>query len=371
MAKQILITGGAGFLGGHLSDRLVKLGHSVRILDNFGLAADDCRVPKYSNPDVALFRGDLRDDKCLAAALSNVEIVFHLAKLKGSARSMKEFLPFFENNVIGTSNVLKNLIFNSNHAEKFVLVSSTSCYGEGAYLCGNCGVVYPAPRQESTMLEGVWEQCCPHCRLPVEPLATPEHKPSNPASFYSLTLKQMEEVTLLTGQNYGIPTVVLRLSKVFGPRQTLHPEAGHVISVILNRLLTGRPPVVHEDGLQTRDFLPVQDAVCAMETVMTSEQSNYQVFNIGSGTGRTVLDIVKDAASLLKVEAGFDMHGRFRTWSARHLYSDITKAMLMLKIRPKADFEKSLAETIDWHLSNFRPEEHIRASLESGDMAVQ
>jgi dTDP-L-rhamnose 4-epimerase len=190
----------------------------------------------------------------------------------------------------------------------------------------------------------------------VDPLPTPEHKPSNPASFYPLTLKQMEEIALLTGETYGIPIAVLRFSKLFGPRQPVTPDSEDILSATLFRLLSNESPVIHEDGEQTRDFLPVSAAVDALELVMEKPEADFQVFNIGSGQPRTVKEIIKIIGACAGTNLRPESPGRFRKWSPRHLHPDTTKAKLLLRYKPQVDFEESLVQTVQWY----------RTTLETG-----
>ncbi len=349
--KSVLVTGGAGFIGSHLVDALVERGHRVRILDSLEpqVHGESGETPPYLNPQAEFVRGDMRDREAVRKALEGIEVLFHHAAAVGVGQSMYEVQRYTENNTLGTANLLDVVANEKHRVERMILASSMSIYGEGRYLCSACGVVYPRLRPEEQLRERAWEMRCPHCGREVSSLSTDEEKPLHPTSIYAITKRDQEEMFLCIGQAYGIPTVALRYFNVYGPRQALSNPYTGVAAIFSARIMNGRPPVVYEDGLQSRDFIHVKDIVKANLLAMERREADYQVFNVGTGRATTVLEL----AHLLMERLGGkglepQVVGRYRRGDIRHAYADITKIRERLGFSPQVDFEEGVADLIAW-----------------------
>ncbi len=346
--KSVLVTGGAGFIGSHLVDALLEEGYEVRVFDNLEPQVHrEGKVPDYFNREAEFIRGDVRDREALSRALKGVEVVFHHAAAVGVGQSMYEIRRYVETNTLGSANLLDILANEKHKVERLVVASSMSIYGEGKYLCPHCGVIYPKLRPDEQLKEQRWEMRCPHCGGEAKPEATDEDKPLYPSSIYAITKRSQEESFLCFGRAYRIPTVALRYFNVYGPRQALSNPYTGVAAIFSARILNGRPPVVYEDGLQSRDFIHVQDIVEA--TLLAMEKGDFQVFNVGTGRPLTVLEMARILIEKLGGE-GLEPQivGRYRRGDIRHCYADITKIQKRLGFQPRVKFEEGISDLIAW-----------------------
>lgn len=356
MQETILVTGGAGFIGSHLCDALLTRGAAVRVFDNLDpqvhgpLASDGHRPtpPAYLSPEVEFIYGDVRDRDALRRALQGVDVVFHQAAAVGVGQSMYQVHRYIDVNTRGTAVLLDLLITERNRVRKLIVASSMSIYGEGAYTCPNCGPIYPEVRPEAQLAAGDWEMHCQRCGAVAEPRPTSEDKPLKSTSVYAVSKKDQEELCLIVGRAYGIPTVALRYFNVYGPRQALSNPYTGVAAIFSSRLLNGKPPLIFEDGQQTRDFVHVRDIVQANLLALDSEAANYQAINIGTGRRTSVAEI----ATLLTARLGLDIAPRivheFRKGDIRHCYADISKARCLLGYTPSVPFEQGVDDLIAW-----------------------
>jgi len=350
MKKKILVTGGAGFIGSYLVDKLIELGYEVMVFDNLEpqVHGDGQKIPKYLNKECEFIKGDIRNRDELKKALKDREIVFHQAAAVGVGQSMYEINKYTEVNILGTSNLL-DILANENHrVEKLIIASSMSVYGEGKYSCVNCGVVYPKLRSLSQLKEGEWEMRCPFCNQEVQSLPTDEEKPLHPTSVYSISKRDQEEMCLTIGRAYRIPTVALRYFNVYGPRQALSNPYTGVAAIFSSRILNNHPPCIFEDGLQSRDFTHVSDIVQANLLAMESNDADYEVFNVGTGRPLTVLNIAEALIKSLSSSVDMNIVRKYREGDIRHCYADISKIRDQLGFQPQVKFEKGISEFIGW-----------------------
>jgi len=342
--NSVLVTGGAGFIGSHLVDVLLERGYRVRVFDNLEPQVHgEGGLPDYFNREAEFIRGDVRDREALSRALKGVEVVFHHAAAVGVGQSMYEIRRYVETNTLGSANLLDILAKEKHKVERVVVASSMSIYGEGKYLCPDCGVIYPKLRPDEQLKERRWEMRCPHCGGEAKPEATDEDKPLYPSSIYAITKRSQEESFLCFGQAYGIPTVALRYFNVYGPRQALSNPYTGVAAIFSARILNGHPPVIYEDGLQSRDFIHVQDIVEA--TLLAMEKADFEVFNVGTGRPLTVLEMARILIEKLGGE-GLEpqMVGRYRRGDIRHCYADISKIRERLGFAPQVGFEDGISD---------------------------
>lgn len=348
--EKILVTGGAGFIGSHLVDALVLRGARVRVLDSLDpqVHGPDREVPAYLNPAVDLVKGDVRDRTLLSRCLDGVDEVFHLAAAVGVGQSMYEVERYVATNTLGTA-VLLDLLANQRHSvRKLVVASSMSIYGEGAYRCPDCGTVEPLEREEARMRARLWEPICPRCGAPLGPIPTPEEKPLRSTSIYAISKKDQEEMSLCVGKAYGLPAVALRFFNVYGPRQALSNPYTGAAAIFSSRALNGKPPLVYEDGLQTRDFVHVSDVVQALLVAMERDEANYRAFNVGTGRPLAILDVARMICAQVG-PAGLEpeLAGSFRKGDIRHCYADISR-LASLGYAPKVRFEDGVRELTEW-----------------------
>ncbi len=321
---KILVTGGAGFIGSHIVDELIKLKHDVRIFDNLDPQVHS-NMPEYLNPNAEFIKGDVRNINDLKEALKDIEIIFHEASAVGVGQSMYRINYYVDSNTSGTANLL-HLLVNSEHCvKKLIVASSMSIYGEGSYECEKCGIVYPIERKESQLKERNWEMKCPDCNSTVKPYAVNESKPLNSTSIYAMTKRHQEEMCLLIGKTYSIPTVALRYFNVYGSRQSLSNPYTGVAAIFLSRIKNNNSPLIFEDGLQSRDFIHVSDIVNANILAMKNSNMNYNTFNVGTGKPTTVLDVVKILTKTLGSNIKPEIVNKYRKGDIRHCYADISK----------------------------------------------
>jgi dTDP-L-rhamnose 4-epimerase len=282
---RILVTGGAGFIGSHLVDALLAAGHGVRVLDALdpqvhGGLRERGEWPSYLAKECEKVVGDVRDRDALRRALDGIEVLYHQASAVGVGQSMYEIERYVDANTRGTA-VLLDVLANEPHTvRKLIVASSMSIYGEGAYRCPTHGAVYPQLRPESQLDARSWEMQCPLCGEAVAPLPTTEEKPLYPTSIYAITKRDQEEMCLVVGRAYGIPTVALRYFNVYGPRQALSNPYTGVAAIFSGRLLNDQPPLIYEDGQQSRDFTHVSDIVQANMLALERDEIAYGAYNV-------------------------------------------------------------------------------------------
>jgi len=350
MGKKVLVTGGAGFIGSHLVDKLIELGHEVVVFDNLEpqVHGDDQKKPKYLNKECEFIEGDIRSRDELRKALKGRRIIFHQAAVVGVGQSMYEIKRYSEVNILGTANLLDTLVNEKHQVEKLITASSMSVYGEGKYSCANCGAVYPKLRSLSQLKKGEWEMRCPLCNQQVRSLATDEDKPLYPTSVYAISKRDQEEMCLTVGRAYNIPTVALRYFNVYGPRQALSNPYTGVAAIFSSRILNNHPPYVFEDGLQSRDFIHISDIVRANLSAMENEKADYEVFNVGTGKALTVLDIAEALIKELGSSVDIDIVRKYREGDIRHCYAEISKIRDQLGFQPQVKFEEGIPDLVEW-----------------------
>ena len=346
---KILVTGGAGFIGSHLVDALVRDGHSVKIFDSLADEVHGGRVPEHLNKDAEFIHADVCDASAVSNALDGVDAVYHLAAELGLGRSMYQVRRFVTGNDLGTAVLLEELIKRRVQIRKLVVASSMSLYGEGPYRCNNCErVSFPELRSESELSEKKWEFECEICRSQLETLPTPEDKPLNPTSVYAVGKQVQEQYSLIIGRAYKIPTVAFRYFNVYGPRQALSNPYTGACAIFSSRLLNDQPPLVYEDGEQTRDFVSVHDIVQANLLALESDRADYQVLNVGTGRATSIKFIAEVIAKGLRKEIAPTITEQFREGDIRHCIADISKVRELLGYEPKVRLEDGLTELFDW-----------------------
>ena len=348
MKQNVLITGGAGFIGSHLTDELLRAGYSVRILDNLSpqVHGDDAERPAYLHPDAELIEGDVRNASDVQAALAGVDAVFHLAASVGVGQSMYEVAHYTNTNNVGTAVLLEALI--DQPVERLVVASSMSIYGEGLYRTADGTPEEMDARSLAQLKANAWEILGSDGK-PLEPIPTPETKTPTLSSVYALSKYDQERLCLMIGRAYDIPTVALRFFNVYGPRQALSNPYTGVLAIFASRYLNDRPPRIFEDGHQKRDFVSVYDVAQACRLALETTEATDDVFNVGSGQPRTVLEIAADMGRVMdKSYLAPTVTGEYRMGDIRHCFADISHAREVLGYRPRVAFEDGLEELAAW-----------------------
>jgi dTDP-L-rhamnose 4-epimerase len=346
---NILVTGGAGFIGSHLVDALVSAGHRVRVLDALvPQVHGDAERPVYLHPDAEFIRGDVCDAGALERALEGVEAVYHEAAEVGVGQSMYEMQRYVRANTFGTSVLLEHLVARRERIRKLVVASSMSIYGEGAYACPVHGAVYPQLRPTAQLRERRWETECERCGSELRATRTNEEKPLFPTSVYAITKQDQEQLSLVVGRAYGIPTVALRYFNVYGTRQALSNPYTGVCAIFSSRLLNGQRPVIFEDGAQARDFVHVSDIVRANLLALETDRADYMAVNVGTGRATSVGEVARLLAEGLGREADAEFVGKYREGDIRHCIADITRARELLRYEPRVTLEEGIPELLGW-----------------------
>jgi len=345
--QTILITGGAGFIGSHLADELLRAGYHVRVLDNLTPQVHEGSArPSYLDPSVELRIGDVRDRTAVRAALEDVSAVFHFAASVGVGQSMYRIVDYTSTNNLGTSVLMEELA--ERPVDTLIVASSMSVYGEGLYATPEGRPVESAGRSRDQLRERRWELETAEGE-PLTPLPTPETKTPHLESVYALSKFDQERMTLMVGRAYGIKTVALRFFNVFGTRQALSNPYTGVLAIFSSRLLNGQPPVVFEDGEQRRDFVSVHDVARACRLALETPQADGGVFNIGSGRSVSVLDVARTVAEALcvpHIEPLVTEKGR--VGDIRHCFADISLAAKVLGYQPRVMLEDGITEVAEW-----------------------
>jgi len=348
-SKQVLITGGAGFVGSHLADGLLRAGHRVRILDDLTPQVHQDGTPDYLSPKVELVVGDIRDPNRLREVLSDVDVIFHFAATVGVGQSMYEISRYMSINTQGTAELLQALLDTKHAPEKLIVASSMSIYGEGQYVCSVCGkAAFPPVRPVSQLKEGQWEVHCKACSGVLVPQPTNEAKPSEINSIYALSKRDQEELCLIYGRTYGVPVTALRFFNIYGTRQALSNPYTGVAAVFAARLINNQAPLVFEDGEQMRDFVSVHDIVHANMLAMERPESDGEVINIGCGKPIKIKRVAEILAAALGKDIAPVITQKYRAGDIRHCYADLTKARRLLGYEPQVTHEEGFRELAAW-----------------------
>ena len=347
--RKVLVTGGAGYIGSHLVDALVECEYEITVLDNLEPQVHPSgKLPDYANKKVKYIKGDVTHRKTLSPLVKKTDIVVHFAAAVGLGQSMYQINRYVDVNTHGTALLLDILANEKHRVEKLIVASSVGVYGEGAYTCKNCGISYPTLRSPEQLAVKDWEPRCRRCGLSLTPIATKEEKPLYCDNIYSMTKRHQEEMALLIGKTYGIPTVAPRFFNVYGPRQSLsNPYAG-VAAIFISRLLNDKPPVIFEDGGQLRDFVSIHDVVEALILFIERSKADYLPVNLGSGQKISILSLAQTLAQLLGKSIAPQILKIGRKFDIRHCFADITRAQETVGYTPKVPLEEGMAELIEW-----------------------
>src|SRR5437867_11379493 len=344
MAKRALVTGGAGLIGSHVVDLLVHEGWRVRALDNLELQTHRRGRPAWINPKAEFIKGDMRDRDTITVAIDDIDVVFHQAAYGGY---MPEIAKFVHVNSLATAQMLELIRETNLPIQKIIVASSQAVYSEGAGDCPKHDLVFPSVRPIEQLRRGDWQVHCPFCGAITKSVPTPENAPVGGETVYGLTKVDQERLVLLWGKQVGVPTVALRYSCTYGPRQSIFNPYTGVIAIFSTRLLNNLSPVLYEDGEQTRDFSFVEDIAGANLLAAETDKFDGLPVNIGSGHGTPIREIAEQLSDILKIDIAPEINGEFRPGEMRHLTSDTTR-IRSAGYKPQIELEEGIQRYIDW-----------------------
>ena len=347
MKGTVLITGGGGFIGSHVASELLKAGYQVRVLDSLvtQVHGESPDRPSYLDPNVEFVLGDVRNPEAVDKALTGVDSVYHFVALVGVGQSMYQIAEYTSVNNLGTAVLLERLV--KKPIKKLIVASSMSVYGEGLYVTPD-GQPFPhAVRSAKQLKAHQWEMTTP-AGVALRPVATPETKQPSLASVYALSKYDQEQMCLVVGRAYGVPTVALRFFNAYGRFQSLSNPYTGVLAIFASRLLNGKRPIIFEDGQQLRDFVSVHDVAQACRLALEVEAAQDLVFNVGSGVSVTVKEVARRLAKVLGKKLEPEITGSYRVGDIRHCYPDITLAQNVLGYRPRVTLEKGMRDLAEW-----------------------
>ena len=350
LGERVLVTGGAGFIGSHTVDLLMKNGFDVRILDNLENQIHSNKKPDYVNPSVEFLLGDILDIDVWHKALKGTTSIIHLAALTGIGQSMYQPSRYSLTNMVGTAKLYEALVNNpeiSRNIRRIIVASSKTVYGEGSYKCINHGPFHPKPRLDEQLQNQDWDVHCPLCGENAQPIGIKEEKPAQNLSIYALSKFSTETLALIYGNLLGIPTTVFRYFSGYGPRQSLNNPYTGVCSIFLCRVRNNKPPIVYEDGKQTRDFVFVKD-IARANLLALKKATRTDIYNIGTGCPLSILAIAETIRDILGVNIDPIVTQQYRAGDTRHDFADITKAQKELGFNPEWSFKEGLEELIKW-----------------------
>lgn len=350
MLKNVLITGGAGFIGSRLAVRLIEKGYTVRILDNLSpqIHGENAVLPELLQGKVDFIKGDVCNLEDWRHALNGMDAVVHLAAETGTGQSMYEIYRYCDINIGGTAKLLDILTNEEHTIKKVILAASRAIYGEGMYECKEHGLVYPVAREDADMKKGDFAVKCPICHQDVEILATKEDTKIHPTSVYGITKQVQEELTMVICKALGIPAVTYRYQNVYGPGQSLSNPYTGILSIFSTRIRNGKSINIFEDGEEARDFVYIDDAVDATIAGLEREEAAYEAFNVGSGIMTTVNQVVEELMKNYGRKVPVEISGMYRVGDIRNNYADAEKSKRLLGFTPKVSFEEGIKKFTEW-----------------------
>lgn len=367
---RVLITGGAGFIGSHIALQLIKKSYDVIVLDNL-LAQVHGNNPDKTSPlyrsvkdKTRFIRADVCDRNALENAIIDADYIIHLAAETGTGQSMYEIKRYVDVNIGATALLLDILTNTKHHVKRVVVAESRAIYGEGKYHCEKCGVVYPIERKDEDMAKGVFECHCPKCGGMVTPVATTEDSAIHPFSVYGIGKQVQGQLVHLVCKNIGVESVSFRYQNVYGPGQSLTNPYTGILSIFSTRIKNYKEINIFEDGLESRDFVYIDDVVDATIAGMEEPEANGHVFNVGTGIATDVLTVAKTLSKHYGIDVPLIVSGNYRLGDIRHNYADISLAKIILGFEPKWSFDQGIKLFTKWVNQQGLQIDNYEASLE-------
>ena len=362
---KVLISGGAGFIGYHLSNRLRTCNASLRILDNLspqihGELPDN--LDWLIHPQIEYIRGSVVDRDTWKRALDGVDVVVHLAAETGTGQSMYQIAHYNEVNSQGTALLLDIIAQGeASQVKRLVLASSRSVYGEGAYVCPSCGLdpVYPDSRSLEALAAHRWEYECPACVQELAPRPTREDDRVRPASIYAATKYAQEDLVQIACKALGIGYVIFRFQNVYGEGQSLNNPYTGILSIFSTRVRRGLILPLFEDGKESRDFVHVEDVAEAVTLGVSAKQYANAVFNVGSGEASSVQAVADQLSLALGVQPNTQVTHQYRLGDIRHCYADLTRIGDALGFKPGVSLSDGMKRFAGWVMAQPLPEDKL------------
>lgn len=367
--KNILITGGAGFIGSNLTLKLIDKGYKITVLDNLSKQIHG-KNPEITSPlfksikdKVNFINGTVTSRNDWEKALENQNVVVHLAAETGTGQSMYCIEKYVEVNVQGTALMLDILANQEHQVKKVVIASSRSIYGEGKYKHPKLGIVYPTHRKEKDMSGGNFELTHEDDQI-LELLATDEESKIHPSSVYGITKQNQEQMIMTVCPTIGIAPVAFRYQNVYGPGQSLSNPYTGILSIFSTQIRNNNGIQIFEDGKESRDFVYIDDIVDATILGIEKKEANNHIFNVGTGVPIDVLAVANVLINAYKIEVPVVVTGQFRIGDIRHNFADMTKIKEILNFTPKVFFEEGIENFTNWVLQQEIQEDKLSDSLE-------
>jgi len=352
--KNILITGGAGFIGSNLSLRLLDKGYKVTILDTLSKQIHG-ENPEYDSPlyisikdKVNVIKGSITSKDDIRIAIKGQDVIVHFAAETGTGQSMYEIEKYTDVNIGGTSKLLDILTNEEHTIKRIVVASSRSIYGEGRYLDENGDYVYPTQRNDSDMSKGKFDVYDANTGNPLTLVSTDEESKIHPTSVYGITKQVQEQLIMTVCPTIGIVPVAFRYQNVYGPGQSLSNPYTGILSIFSTRIKNGNGINIFEDGKESRDFVYIDDVVNATILGIENENADGEVFNVGEGTPTTVMTVADTLIKKYGVNVDVEISGNYRLGDIRHNYADLTKINKLLGYKPEWTFENGISRFVDW-----------------------
>jgi len=349
---NILISGGAGFIGSNLALKLIENGHKITVLDNFSPQVHDRSNPsslyQAIKDKVNFIKGDVRNKEDWKKSIEKNDIIVHLAAETGTGQSMYEIQKYVAVNSLGTSLMLDVLTNSKHQVRKVIVASSRAIYGEGKYYCEKNGYVYPSERSVQQMSKGQFEILSPYTKKPLTLLSTDEDSKIHPTSIYGITKNNQEQLVLATCKSLGISAIALRYQNVYGPGQSLSNPYTGILSIFSTRILNNNPLHIFEDGLESRDFVFIDDVIDA--TVLSIEDNVIlsNSFNVGSGESTNIMMVAESLKKMYQSNVDIIVTSNYRLGDIRHNKADISKINSYLGYTPKVSFKHGLQRFVKW-----------------------
>ena len=368
--KNVLVTGGAGFIGSNVALKLLKKGYNVTVLDNLSKQIHG-ENPERTSPlylsirdKVHFIKGSVTSREDWLKALDGQDAVIHLAAETGTGQSMYEIEKYVNTNIGGTALLLDILTNTKHHVKRVLVAESRAIYGEGKYHCQKCGDVYPLERCDEDMSKGDFECKCPKCGGEVELLATTEDSAIHPSSVYGIAKQVQGQLVHLVCPTVGVESVSFRYQNVYGPGQSLSNPYTGILSIFSTRIKNGNGINIFEDGRETRDFVYIDDVVDATILGLEVPEAKGHVFNVGTGVATDVLTVANTLCEKYGIKVPITVSGNYRLGDIRHNFADISLARNILGFEPKWSFADGIAQFCKWVDKQEVQEDKYEASIE-------
>lgn len=367
--KSILITGGAGFIGSRLVKKLHDFGYKLIVVDSLDrqIHGDDPvkTSATYSQiVDVCEFHhGDVRNRPLMRQLLAKTDALIHLAAATGTGQSMYAISDYCDVNIQGTAVLMEEVLHAGRKLKKIVVASSRAVYGEGKYSCSIHGLIYPTNRKEENLLRGKFDPLCPHCGGNLRAVPTDENSPAMPQSIYGITKWAQEQLVLRTAASASIPAVALRFQNVFGPGQALSNPYTGILSIFSTRARQHKSINIFEDGLESRDFVYIDDVVASIKLSLESQENGQIALNVGSGVSTDVNTVVSHIVKFFDSASKVEITGQFRVGDIRHNMADLELTKNTLGFQPQVPFGEGIKRFLSWAVQQENIKDEYEKSL--------